>query len=294
MLRYQLLRHRALAYFALLLAVFIWGVNFNVVKQAMQSWEGQPFTFLAARFWLAAVIYAVLLTVRHRSASKAFSLPSAKVFQASIVGFVLAVGYGLQTWYLVKGGAVSAAFLTSTTVLWAPLLAFLVGQKFYFSTLIGGFVALMGIFIMEVAHNDYGTAGWMDLVAVIAAVAFAIEILLVSRFAPREKSILWTTISCLNVAVIMTILAITLERWSWNPQNAAPRIFAIIFTGVFATAIALGLQNWAQAQEINGRKIIDGPRAAIISALEPVFTTLVSVFALGFALPAKLAAGCFL
>jgi hypothetical protein len=36
----------------------------------------------------------------------------------------------------------------------------------------------------------------------------------------------------------------------------------------------LGLQNWAQAQEINEVKVIDGPRAAIISTLEPVFTTL--------------------
>jgi drug/metabolite transporter (DMT)-like permease len=293
MLRHSLLRYRALAYFALLLAVFIWGVNFNVVKFAMVSWRGRPFTFLAARFWLATVIYGVVLTVRHKSLPKAFSLSKSAAFQAAVVGLVLAAGYGLQTWYLAKGSAVSAAFLTSTTVLWAPLLAGLFGQKFYLSTLTGAFVALIGILIMEVSHMDWG-ASRMDLIAVLAAVAFAVEILLVSRFAPKDKSIQWTTISCLSVALIMTVLAFFRETWDWSPELTSQRLFAIVFTGVFATAIALGLQNWAQAQEINQKKIIDGPRAAIISTLEPVFTTLVFVFILRINLSAKLAGGCFL
>jgi drug/metabolite transporter (DMT)-like permease len=114
----------------------------------------------------------------------------------------------------------------------------------------------------------------VDFFALFAAIAFAIEILLVSRFAPEDKSIQWTTISCLSVAFLMTILALFLDDWNWSKGQAAWRISAVIFTGIFATAIALGLQNWAQAQQIDNRKIIDGPRAAIIATLEPVFTTL--------------------
>ncbi len=288
-----MLRHRALAYFALLLAVFIWGVNFNVVKLAMSSWSGQPFTFLAARFWLATIVYLLVLSIRHRSLSAPFSLPRLSIRHAVVVGFFLAAGYGLQTWYLGKGTAVSAAFLTSTTVLWAPLLAILFKQKFYFSTLIGALVALVGILIMEISHLDYG-ASWMDLIAILGAVAFAIEMLLVSRFAPNDKSMQWTTFSCLSVAIIMTALALTRENLDWNPALTSQRLFAVIFTGVFATAVALGLQNWVQAQEVNQKKIIDGPRAAIIASLEPVFTTLVFVFILRKPLSAKLAAGCAL
>ena len=40
-------RHRALAYFAYLSAVFIWGVNFVVVEEEIDVWKGQEFTFLA-------------------------------------------------------------------------------------------------------------------------------------------------------------------------------------------------------------------------------------------------------
>ena len=63
-----MLRHRALTYFALLFAVFIWGVNFVVVEGAIKEiWQRQEFTFLAARFWLACIVYGMILIARHRS-----------------------------------------------------------------------------------------------------------------------------------------------------------------------------------------------------------------------------------
>lgn len=288
-----MIRRRALAYFALLLAVFIWGVNFVIVKWATVSWKGHEFTYLAARFWLACGVFALVLLVRHRSFSRAFGLTRIAALRAAMVGVVLAAGYALQTWYLAQGSAVSAAFLTSTTVLWAPLLAVMLWQRVYLPTIIGAVVAMAGILMMEVSHMNYG-AGWMDLVALMAAIAFAIEILLVSRFAPKDMSIQWTTFACLSVASVMTIVALARENWDWTAELAPPRIFAVVFTGVFATAVALGLQNWAQAQEIDGSKIIDGPRTAIISTLEPVFTTLVVVFVLAGKIQAKLIGGCFL
>jgi drug/metabolite transporter (DMT)-like permease len=269
-----MLRHRALAYFALLFAVFIWGVNFVVVEGAIKVWQGQEFTFLAARFWLACIVYGMILIARHRSLVKAFSLNVQTVLRASLVGIVLTAGYGFQTWYYVKqGSAVGAAFLTSTTVIWASILALLFRQRVYATTLIGACLAMVGILLIEPPSttSGFGSKSWL---AIFAAVAFAIEILLVSRFAPKEKSIQWTTVSCLSVASLMTVIALFYEKWDWPTGQAAPRILTVIFTGTFATAIALGLQNWAQAQEINRVKIIDGPRAAIIATLEPVFTTL--------------------
>lgn len=270
-----MLRHRALAYFALLTAVFIWGVNFVVVKEATKAWEGQEFTFLAARFWLACLIYGAFLIVRHRSPTRTFSLTGSMLLPAALVGAVLAAGYGFQTWYLAQAssGAVSAAFLTSTTVLWAPLLAFLLRQRVYATTLIGAVVAMVGIVFMEWSTANWKT-GWGNWLALLAAVAFAIEMLLVARFAPKDKSIQWTTVSCFCVALIMTAIALAREGWHWPAEKSASRLFAVAFTGVFATAVALGLQNWAQAQEIDHVKIIDGPRAAIVATLEPVFTTL--------------------
>lgn len=268
-----MLRYRALAYFAMLLAVFIWGVNFLVVKEGIAAWNGQKFTFLAARFWLATLIYAAVLGARHRSIARAYHLKLGSIAAAIVVGIVLAAGYAFQTGYLAQkgNGPVSAAFLTSTTVLWAPLLARLTGQRVYLSTLLGAAVAMTGIVFMEWKSLSWNSdlAHWF---ALFAAVAFAVELLLVSRFAPKDKSIQWTMCSCLTVAIIMTVLALLSENWPAG--NIGNRVGAVIFTGIFATAVALGLQNWAQAQEINRTKIIDGPRAAIIATLEPVFTTL--------------------
>jgi drug/metabolite transporter (DMT)-like permease len=90
----------------------------------------------------------------------------------------------------------------------------------------------------------------------------------------------------------MTTIAIVRERWDWPYALTADRIFAVVFTGTIATAVALGLQNWAQAQEIGTSKVIDGPRAAVISTLEPVFATLTSGFVLHHVPHGPAAVGC--
>ncbi len=295
------LRRRALAYFALVLAVFIWGINFVVVQNGINAWGARKFSFLAARFWIACIAYGAILIVRHGSLAKAFTLNRASVFQASLVGLLLACGYGFQTWYLADHSAVNAAFLTSTTVLWAPLLAALFGQRVFLTTIAGAIIALAGIGLLQLQNFQLWPLNWVHSFAILAAVFFAGEILLVSRFAPAGKAIQWTAVSCLTVAVLMTGLAIFREDWNFPAHQGASRAFAVVFTGIFATAVALGLQNWAQAQKIDHTRIIDGPRAAIISSLEPVFTTAFVLFLvlLGLA-PADLfkttypAIGCFL
>jgi drug/metabolite transporter (DMT)-like permease len=159
---------------------------------------------------------------------------------------------------------------------------------------------MVGIVCMEWQTATW-KSGWGNWLALFAAIAFAVEILLVSRFAPKHQSVQWTTVCCFCVAIIMSVTAASREDWGWAEGHGASRIFAVVFTGLFATAVALGLQNWAQAQEIDDVKIIDGPRAAIIGTLEPVFTTLTVgvLILLGFQGrypddPTLPAVGCFL
>jgi len=277
---------RALAYFALLLAVFIWGVNFLVVKDGIAAWDKQQFSFLAARFWLACVVYALVLLIRYRSPSKAFGLSNFRlVLVASLVGLVLAIGYGLQTAYLARKGPVSAAFLTSTTVLWAPIIARFFGKPLYGATKIGVLFACVGLLLMHWTELP-PQFHLLDVLALGAAIAFAVEILLVSKFAPQNQSMQWTLISCITVAILMSGFAlpeIGSARNDWHVVSAG-KIFAVVFTGIVATFFALFFQNWAQAQkDSTGENIIDGPRVAIISSLEPVFTTiaLISLVLLG-------------
>lgn len=295
------LRRRALAYFALVLAVFIWGINFVIVQNGINAWGERKFTFLAVRFWIACLAYVAVLTLRFNSLAKAFTLDRAAIFHAALVGLFLAGGYGFQTWYLADHSAVNAAFLTSTTVLWAPLLAAILRQRVFFTTIVGAVVALAGIALIQLQDFQLWPLNLIHWFAMVAAIFFAVEILLVSRFAPGDKAIQWTAVSCLTVAVLMTILAFLREDWHWSADNAASRILAVVFTGIFATAVALSLQNWAQAQQIEQSRIIDGPRAAIISSLEPVFTIsyLLLLALLGLASPDLFAKpypaiGCFL
>jgi drug/metabolite transporter (DMT)-like permease len=278
---------RALAYFALLLAVFIWGVNFLVVKDGIAAWDKQQFSFLAARFWLACIVYALVLLIRYKSPTRAFGLSNFRlVLAAALVGLVLALGYGLQTAYLARKGPVSAAFLTSTTVLWTSIIARFFGKPLYPATKIGVLLAGVGLLLMHWTQLPPQFHS-IDLLALGAAIAFAVEILLVSKFAPQDQSMQWTLISCIAVAILMTSFALpeigSARNENWHVFSAG-KIFAVVFTGIVATFFALFFQNWAQAQKDDeGENIIDGPRVAIISSLEPVFTTiaLISLVLLG-------------
>lgn len=281
-------RLRAMAYFALLGAIFIWGANFIVVKEATGAWKGAEFTYLAARFWVAAIAFYGVLAIARQPVRTMFPPDRRSFMHALVVGVVLAIGYASQTWYLTRGSAINAAFLTSTSVLWAPLIALLMRQRVFAATLIGAGLATLGVILIE-RPSELLPIHWWSGLALLSAIAFAIEILLVSRFAPQFGTLQWTAAVCVVVAIVMTIIALASETLAHGGADGSPgpwakRIAVVLFTGVFATAFALALQNWAQSRQIGARKIIDGPRAAILSSLEPVFTLFVGAAA-GHLLP---------
>jgi len=64
-------------------------------------------------------------------------------------------------------------------------------------------------------------------------------------------------------------------------------IYAILVTGLLATALAFTVQAWAQ-------KFTSSTRTALIYMLEPVFAWLISYWALGEGLTGRAAAGAAL
>lgn len=272
---------RLLAYCSLLAAVFIWGANFAVVKVAANEWRHFNFTLLAVRFWIAYILYRVISALFPRVFAATPGTSLQFPWKPTVwVALCLACGYGFQTRYLTDGGPIKAAFLTSTTVLWAPLIAWLWKAKPAAATVLGALLAFLGIWMIE--GSDVQSNIFLSALAVGAAIAFALEIILVSKFIPLTGVTEWTQRTTLVVAVIMTLLAVVFDLPLWPPPFSGKVALSIVFSAVMATAVALWLQNWSQAQvDGAGLRILDGPRVAILSAMEPVFTVLVSVLLLG-------------
>jgi drug/metabolite transporter (DMT)-like permease len=110
---------------------------------------------------------------------------------------------------------------------------------------------------------------------VLCAVAFACQILLVGRLAPRAGNPLAFAAGQIVVAAIC-LSAAGIIRGEWFGSERLPRgaISAALFTGTLATAFAFLAQTWAQRR-------VSPSVVAVCFASEPVFAALVSVLIYG-------------
>ena len=114
-------RHSLTANLMLLVVAFIWGVTFVFIKAAL--WEIGPFTFLAARFWLAFAVLAPIFFNHLRRYGRSLWLAG------GVLGAVLCAAYAFQTIGLRTTTATRAGFLTGLFVVLVPLLGLCIGHR---------------------------------------------------------------------------------------------------------------------------------------------------------------------
>ncbi len=105
---------------ALLAVAAIWGLTFTAVQRALDA--AAPFSFLTARFTLAAVVLALFFPRR------VFRINWRVVTVAALLGVWLTAGYALQTVGLLYTTASKSAFITGLSVILVPLLALAVSR----------------------------------------------------------------------------------------------------------------------------------------------------------------------
>jgi drug/metabolite transporter (DMT)-like permease len=137
----------------------------------------------------------------------------------------------------------------------------------------------LGLLTLEGPIGSTGKGDWLTL---ICAVAFAGHIVTLGHYAERVS---FEVLSIVQVAT-SAVLALGLFWWAepiriqWRPGV----IYAILVTGLLATALAYTIQSWAQ-------KFTSSTRTALIYTLEPLFAWLISFWALGEGLAGRAAAG---
>jgi drug/metabolite transporter (DMT)-like permease len=242
----------------LLLATAIWGLSFVVVRWLLG--EVSPLLFVALRFTVAAL---VLLPVVVRGPG--IARPDV-VRAGSIVGFWLGLGFALQTVGLETTEPGRAAFLTGVTVVLVPLFLLLLYRRAPSGgALVGVALATAGLFLLTGPSGGGFSPG--DLLVLLAAAAFALQVLAVDRHArriPPFALLFW------EVAVSASLAwpaAFVLEVPRWPVSALA--LAAIAGSALLATIFAL----WAQ---IVAQRVSPPTRVAVILSTEPVFAAAVS------------------
>lgn len=267
---------------ALALVALIWGATFVVIKSALP--DISTTYFLAVRFALASLCTAPVLVIGFRKAG------SRAVWRGlrggAVCGVFLWLGYILQTVGLRYTTASRSAFLTSLYIVLAPPIgAAIERRRPGFGELSGLAIAAAGMFLLTVnrAANS-GPINRGDLLTIGCAVAFALQIVAVGFYSRRE-ALEPVAFGQIAAAALLSALVLPFDHphANWTPAV----LFAIILTGVFATAVAFALQTWAQRRTST-------TRAALLFALEPVFALAVSAGLAGERPGASALAGCAL
>jgi drug/metabolite transporter (DMT)-like permease len=145
-------------------------------------------------------------------------------------------------------------------------------------------VATGGLALMTL-ERDIGPINRGDLLTVLCAVCFAGYIVTLGHFSERMRFELLSVFQLTAAAV----LALSLFWWAETPRLTwrPAVVYAILVTGLFATALAFTIQAWAQ-------QFTTSTRTALIYMLEPVIAWVTSYVLAGEGLSGRAAVGAAL
>jgi drug/metabolite transporter (DMT)-like permease len=259
----------------LLLATLIWGSTFLVVKDSIKVTG--PFTFLALRFSIGAVALILMFPRRLRR------ITEAELRAGLVIGLFLFAAYALQTLGLQYTTTSMVAFITSLYVPFVPLFAILFLRQWPGKGAIPSIsLSCLGLVLISFSNNFTFSFGLGELLTLGCAIAYALHIISISKFAPGADAI--------NLSIIQIALTALLD-WLAAPIAREPLVMpplsiwgSALFLGVFATAFCLVVMNRVQ-------QFLSSVRATLGYALEPVWTAVFGYLA-GERLGAVTWAGC--
>jgi drug/metabolite transporter (DMT)-like permease len=249
----------------LICCTLIWGATFVLVKDALAN--ASVFVFLALRFLLATVVLILMYGRQLRTVG-------ASGFRAgALIGCCMFGGYAFQTAGLELTTPSKAAFITGFFVVLVPVLLALFGtRRVPLWVWFGALSAFAGLYFLAVPPSGLAALNRGDLLILACAFMFALHVISIGHYSIRYPAGALTLIQ-VAITALFTILCVPLfalvgaerPRLLWTPGL----IFAVIATGIFATALAFSVQVWAQ-------QYTSANHAAIIFTLEPVFAGLTS------------------
>lgn len=251
-------RRRFAAEGALVAAAFLFGTTFPLVQDALE--DVTPFAYLVLRFSIAVLVLApfAVVIVRHRDDDR-----RTMVRVGVVAGVLLFGGYAAQTVGLQYTTPSTSAFLTGLFVIFTPFVEAVVERSAPPGRVVGSaLLATFGLYLLTGADLALGRG---ELLTLLCAFVFAVWIVYQGRYASQIHPIPFTT---LQMATLVVVGLPAMARQGVG-ELSPTAWFAIVFTGVACSAVALSLQLW-------GQRRIPAARAALILLMEPVFAGLIS------------------
>jgi drug/metabolite transporter (DMT)-like permease len=246
------------AILALLVASFVFGATFVVVKSAVA--QVPPLTFVAWRFLLGAAVLTLLALPRDRRIW----------WHGFLAGLALFSGYAFQTAGLTTTSASNSALITGLYVVITPFLAALFARRPPgWWSVIAAALSFAGLILITGA--DGISLGRGDLLTLACAISFSAHIVVLSRLARYHPVVPFTAVQLTVVAALAFPTAFMID----GPMLPPTEVWvALLVTGLGASAGCFVLQIWAQT-------VVGATTAAVVLAAEPAFAVATAWVVLG-------------
>ena len=252
------------------IAATLWGISFVFQKESTKLLG--PFTFSALRTLLGFLVLVLFIFFRNKVIRKPDNTPikSKTLWTGGILcGIALFVATNLQQFGLVETDAGKTAFITALYIVLVPVFALVLKKKVPALVWISVAVALVGMYFLCIKNGFTIEIG--DLLVLLCAAAFAVQILIVDRFVSLVDGVKLSCIQMLVSGTLSAICALLTEETTLTAviDCAVP----ILYLGIFSSGVAYTLQVVAQ-------KGTNPTVVSLILSLESVIGAIASAIAL--------------
>lgn len=247
---------------ALIMVTVLWGSSFPVIKIVVTGIGGFRYT------WLRGLVSVLVLApyVMYRFRSRGLESYRRALYGGLLTGSVYMVGLWLQGWGTSLTTASNSAFITSLNVLFVHLYVALYWRRYDPMLGLELLIALTGVYLLT---SPGGGLNIGDLLVLLSAIAWATQVLLVSKYGVYEPLIFtWAEMIPPLLFIFPDIMfsnEIIVDHTS---------LLGIIYLGVFCSAGAFTLQAYGQRE-------VSPEIAALTYLLEPVFASIFAWLILG-------------
>lgn len=260
------------AYGGIVLTTFFWGSNFNAGAYIIQHMP--PITAAAERFIVANVALLLIFSITGQlrwSVLRQNFWAYALIGILGVVGFNMAMFYGLHT-----TSAINGALIMATTPLSTMLLArILEGEKLNMAKSIGLLFGLAGVLLVisqgQLLHLLQLKVAIGDVILLGGSISFALASILSRKLVKNATPLETTSFSMLFGTVVLAVLSLSIEHPLTATAHAPMLVhIALLYLAVFGSMLAYLF--W-----FNGIQTVGASRAAVFFNLVPVFSMLVAV-----------------
>lgn len=222
---------------------------------------------LACRFAIGALFLYIAKKVK-----KEPKITAKEKIQGTLLGIVVFIGFALQTYgakYTTPG---KNGMLTGIYVLFVPLIIMVLSKRFRVKPLLDALICLIGMAIFFELFKEALNINLGDVLTIACALAFAIQFIVLEKYAPRLNPWNYTFVQLIAVSGISILCSVFIEWDSYKQIDMVVMIVGVLLLGVFSTGFAYLAQTIVQAK-------IKATTVSIIACSESIFAM---IFALIF------------